>query len=71
MPLMQVQRGAQANTSSGIPNTMRGGYAGEGMVSEMRARYYQATQDGVMFSASAQAVLTTTVGLATTYSAPA
>ena len=66
MAQMQVQKGAQANTST-VPFTMRGGYAGDGLVSELRARYYQATQDGVMFTAATQALVTTTVGLATTY----
>jgi hypothetical protein len=45
----------------------RGGKGAEVSVSELRARYYQTTYDGAGFSVSAQAVLTTSVGLVTTY----
>jgi hypothetical protein len=46
---------------------MRGGSGADGVVSEFHGRYYQTTKDGNGFSASIQAVATTSVGLNTTY----
>jgi hypothetical protein len=45
----------------------RGGRQGEQLASELHARYYEQTYRGNMYFAAIQAVATTTVGLATTY----
>lgn len=66
MSLTQIIAGSQSNGDSAIFNA-RGGKQGEQMVSELHGRYYEQTYRGNMFSASIQAVATTTVGLATTY----
>jgi hypothetical protein len=47
--------------------TQRGGKYADAMVTEYNARYYQATKDGMSFTVANQAVVTTTVGLALTY----
>lgn len=67
MANLQVSRGIQAQVAGSNPFTMRGLGDGSGSVSELRARYYAATKDGAMFNVASQAVATTTVGLATTY----
>lgn len=67
MALLQAQRGIQNNPASANPFTLRGGAGGDLMVSEYHGRYYQTTQDGLGFSVASQAVATTTVGLALTY----
>lgn len=46
---------------------LRAGKQGELQVSELHGRYYEQTYRGNMFSVASQAVATTTVGLATTY----
>lgn len=63
-----VASGAQ-NTSQTVGNTIpnRAGQLGDLIVSELQGRYYEQTYRGTAFSASNQAVATTTVGLATTY----
>jgi hypothetical protein len=61
-----IQRGIQS-VAQGFRNTMRGGSGADGVVSEFHGRYYQTTKDGNEFSASIQAVATTSVGLSTTY----
>jgi hypothetical protein len=66
MALLQVIPGIQNNPDS-QPVSARGGRQGDLMVSELHGRYYEQTFRGNMFSASIQAVATTTVGLATTY----
>lgn len=63
----ETQTGLQANGPSSVRQLSRGARGGEQMVSELRNPYYQSTKDGYRFSASIQAVSTTTVGLATTY----
>lgn len=67
MANLQVVRGQQANAASSNPFTQRGLGDGSAVLSELRARYYSATKDGVVWSVASQAVATTTVGLATTY----
>lgn len=62
----EIQRGIAA-VNQGAISRQRGGAGADGIVSELHGRYYQTTKDGAMFSASIQAVATTTVGLATTY----
>lgn len=62
----EIRRGIQT-VGQGITSVMRGGAGADGIVSELRGRYYQTTKDGAGFSASIQAVSTTTVGLATAY----
>lgn len=66
MALNQITVGAQA-PASGATITARSGRNADQMVSEFNARYYQATKDGLAFTAATQALVTTTVGLATTY----
>jgi hypothetical protein len=64
--LLQGQVGAQ-NVADGSTVTGRFGKQGDQIASELHARYYEQTYRGNTFSASTQAVATTTVGLATTY----
>ena len=65
---MQIQAliGQQNNNDSQIVNA-RAGKQGEQMVSNLHALYYEQVYRRNVFSASAQAVLTTSVGLATAY----
>lgn len=65
MALLQGNVGIQTNVANGA--TARFDKNAAVMVSEMNARYYQATKDGLGFTAATQALVTTTVGLATTY----
>ena len=55
------------NNSDGVVVKARGGKQGDQIVSELHGRYYEQTYRGNGFSASIQAVATTTVGLSTTY----
>lgn len=64
--LLKVIPGVQNNGDT-APILARGGKQGELMVSELHGRYYEQAYRGAMFSASIQAVATTTTGLATTY----
>jgi hypothetical protein len=66
---MQIQTlvGVQNNTDSALPIVNRAGKQGEVMVSELHGRYYETTYRGNMYYAASQALVTTTVGLATTY----
>lgn len=64
--LIQGVVGTQSN-SDGATITGRYGKQGDQIASELHARYYEQTYRGNTFSASTQAVATTTVGLATTY----
>lgn len=66
MALNQLMTGAQSASDS-VLITQRGGKQGDGIVSELHGRYYEQTYRGNMFSASIQAVATSTAGLATTY----
>lgn len=65
--LQGVNTAAQVNPKTANPITSRFGSGADLMVSEMRGRYAQSTMDGARFSVASQAVATTTVGLATTY----
>lgn len=67
MPLNQGQVGVQQNTDSTNPLTIRMGKQGDQIVSELHGRYYEQTYRGNVFFVANQAVVTTTVGLATTY----
>jgi hypothetical protein len=66
---MQIQTlvGVQNNTDSSVPIVNRAGKQGDVMVSELHGRYYETTYRGNMYYAASQALVTTTVGLATTY----
>lgn len=60
--------GPQAvNAGDAAPLDLRLGKTGEAIVSELHARYFEQTARGNAFVAASQAVATTTVGLATTY----
>lgn len=60
--------GLQNKVADGNLNAaLRAGNGGELIVNENRARYYETTYRGQGFFAATQAVATTTVGLATTY----
>lgn len=68
MSLLQgVNSAAQTNPKTATPVTSRFGSGGEVMIGELRGRYAQSTMDGYRYSVATQAVATTTVGLATTY----
>lgn len=67
MAIAQGLVGVARYFDSATPVSQRFGQQGEAMVSELHGRYYEQTVRGNMFSASIQAVATTTVGLATTY----
>lgn len=67
MALEQMIVGPQQNPISAQPIIARAGCQGDTIMSELHGRYYEQTFRGNMFSASIQAVATTTVGLATTY----
>lgn len=66
MAMNQLLTGTQAN-NSGMIISSRGGRAGDDIVSEYNPRYYQGTKDGLGFTGATQALVTTTVGLNTTY----
>lgn len=55
------------NASDSTQIKARGGRQGEQLISELHGRYYEQTFRGNMFSASIQAVATSTAGLALTY----
>lgn len=65
--LSEIVTGPQQNLSDGIQKAARGGRQGEQIISELHGRYYEQAYRGNIFSASSQAVATTTVGLALTY----
>lgn len=65
--LQGIRSGVQVNPASPNPITARFGSGGDNLASDLRARYAQSTMDGYRFSIASQAVATTTVGLATTY----
>lgn len=64
-----AQVGQQTGTGlgTGIQAPLRMGPQSDLIVSEYHGRYYNMTRDGKGFSVAAQAAVTTTVGLATTY----
>lgn len=59
--------GVQSLTPSTVLQTQRFTRDGTAAVTEYQARYYQATKDGMCYTAATQALVTTTVGLALTY----
>lgn len=63
------QVGSTTGTGQGTGNIvpLRSDPQGGLVVSELHGRYYEATRNKTMFSVASQAVATTTVGLATTY----
>ena len=65
--LINAVPGPQNTGDGGTGNPARGGRQGDIIVSELHGRYYEQTYRGNMFSVASQAVATTTVGLATTY----
>jgi hypothetical protein len=70
MPLQQLQVGSgigNASLALQTPIVARGGQLGEAIVQELHGRYYETCYRKNMFSAASQAAVTTTVGLATTY----
>lgn len=64
-----AQVGQQTGTGlgTGIVAPLRSGPQSDLIVSEYHGRYYNITRDNKCFSVASQAVATTTVGLATTY----
>lgn len=64
--LMQLTTGTQNQSDSTAVNA-RAGKQGDLIASQLHGRYYEQTYRGNCFYASIQAVATTTVGLATTY----
>ena len=64
--LIQANTGVQ-NNPDGQPVILRADKQGEVMVSELHGRYYEQTYRGNMFSVANQAAVTTTAGLATTF----
>lgn len=68
MALSQGIVGVQNNADTSTPITQRYGQQGEGMVSELHARYYEQTVRNKMFSVNTQGTaITTTAALATTW----
>lgn len=64
-----LQIGPQTTTGFGVgtQQPMRGGKFGDLIVSELHGRYYEQVYNKNVFYAASQAVATTTVGLAVTY----
>lgn len=60
-------KGGELTVSDGSDFTLRGGKNGELVVQELHGRYYETNYRKHLFSVCAQAVLTSTVGLAATY----
>ena len=66
MALNQLVTGPQ-NQSDSTTISARSGKQGDQIVTELHGRYYEQTYRGKVFTAATQALVTTTVGLATTY----
>ena len=64
--IIEGRVGAQ-NLKDGSQGPLRMGFGGEQVVSELKGRYAEMARRGQIFGASSQAVVTTTVGTATTY----
>ncbi len=67
MPSSQLQTGPQRRADGDLIGVARGDKDGATVVSELHGRYFEQTYRKNMFFAASQAVATTTVGLATTY----
>lgn len=65
--LIQTSVGQPSAQGVGATPNLRSGKQGDAVVSELHSRYYEQTYNGNMFFVANQAVATTTVGLATTY----
>lgn len=65
--LIQTLTGVQNNQDGAAGIAVRGGKQGDLIVSELHGRYYENTYRKNGFGVASQAVATTTVGLATTY----
>lgn len=65
--LIQVGNGYGVKIPDQSQIIPRAGQQGDTVVSQLHGRYYENTLRGAAFSVSSQAVATTTVGLATTY----
>ncbi len=65
--IAQVQVGPQGPSPNGAIIVQRGGRFGEAVANEFMPRYYEQAYNKVGFVAANQAVVTTTVGLALTY----
>lgn len=63
----QVGPGTTTGFAIGTTQNMRAGKFGDLIVSELHGRYYEQVYNRNVFFAASQAVATTTVGLATTY----
>lgn len=59
--------GVQNPVDSSVPQSIRMGQQGDQIVSELHGRYYEQSVRQKTFTAATQAHVTTTVGLATTY----
>ena len=64
--LTQTSVGPTVNAVGTYP-ILRGGKGGDVIVSQLHGRYYESCYNNNMYVAASQAVATTTVGLATTY----
>lgn len=67
MAITQVLTGAQSSQSDGSLINARGGRQGDQIVSELHGRFYEQTLRGNVFHVSNQAAVSTTAGLATTF----
>lgn len=67
MPATQLNVGVQNQADGAQLIIPRAGRQGDQIVSELHGRYYEQGYRGNIFNAANQAVVTTTVGLATTY----
>ncbi len=65
--LIQTSVGQPAYQAAGATPNLRSGKYGDTIVSALHGRYYEQAYNGNCFFAASQAVVTTTVGLATTY----
>ena len=66
MPLSQLLVGPQTYSDGSNP-TARAGKTGEAVIQQLHGRYYEQAVRGNIFYVASQAVVTTTVGLNTTY----
>lgn len=65
--LNQISVGQPSKQADGSNPTQRGGNLGEAIFGELHGCYYEQAYRGNIFNAATQALVTTTVGLATTY----
>lgn len=65
--LIQSTVGQPVYQAGGATPNLRSGKYGDAIVSSLHGRYYEQTYNGNMFFVASPSVITTTVGLATTY----